>query len=170
MSSIFFLFKWLIPLTSIYSLQFQDINGNTVSMNQFQNKRILLVNIATNSGRVSQLSELQQLHQAHGDSLVIIGFPSNDFGNEPGSNEEIKTFCQATYNVSFLLASKNSVSGTGIQTIYQWLTTFSQNGMIENPVGGDFQKFLVDKEGKLIGVFAPSVQPSSTQLTDALTY
>jgi glutathione peroxidase len=98
-------------LTSFYDLQVAAIDNNTIDFQSFQGKKILLVNIATNSPRISQLAGLQQLRQQYGDSLVIIGFPSNSFGNEPKSNSEIKQFCESQYGVSFQLAAKSSVRG-----------------------------------------------------------
>lgn len=158
----------LIVNSSIYSLQFQDIDGTTVSMNQYQGKKILLVNIATGSSRVDQLAGLQQLHQQYGDSVVIIGFPSNSFGHESRSNEEIKQFCQTNYGVTFLIASKNPVTGTGIQSIYNWLTDIGENEMMGDPVGRDFQKYLISSSGQLIGLFGPSVEPMSSELTNQI--
>ncbi|HEV7783151.1 MAG TPA: glutathione peroxidase [Chitinophagaceae bacterium] len=161
---------WLLNTTTIYHLQFQDIDGNTVSMSQFEGKRILLVNIATGSTQVGQLAGLQQLHEQYGDSLVIIGFPTNSFGKESRSNAEIKSFCQANYGVTFLLASKNPIAGLETQSIYQWLTDVEMNGMTGDPVKGNFQKYLVNKSGNLIGVFSQSVNPLSEELTGPLTY
>jgi glutathione peroxidase len=140
-----------LALTSIYSLQFTDTEGNNVNMSSYQGKKILLVNIATESPKASQLAGLQQLHQQYGDSLVIIAFPSNSFGNEEKTNSEIKLFCQSNYGVTFKIAAKNSVSGSGIQSIYTWLGDINLNGSMNGTVGGDFQKFLVNKEGVLIG-------------------
>jgi glutathione peroxidase len=159
----------LVSLSSIYNLSFQDINGNSYSMNQCQGKKILLVNIATGSSRVNQLTELQQLYQAHHDSLIIIAFPSNSFGKEHRSNVAIKNFCENQYGVTFPIASKNPVTGPGIQPVYNWLTSLAENQMIGEPVKGDFQKFLVDKNGLLIGVFAPSVSPLSNEIVEAIT-
>jgi glutathione peroxidase len=156
-------------LSSIYSYQFTDTDGNTVNMSAYQGKKILLVNIATGSSRVSQLAELQQLHQQYGDSLVIIAFPSNSFGNETRSNAEIKQFCQSNYGATFKIAAKNNVTAAGIQPIYNWLANISENGMMNGVVGADFQKFLIDKEGKLVGIFSPSVKPTHSSVIDAVT-
>jgi len=95
-------------LTSIYSFQITDINNNTINFNDFQGKKLLLVNIATGSTRVSQLSQLEQLNQKYGDSLVIIAFPSNSFGHESRTNSEIKQFCQSQYGITFRLIGKTS--------------------------------------------------------------
>jgi len=155
--------------TSIYTLQFHDVDGNNITMSAYQNKKILLVNIATGSLRVSQLSGLQQLNQLYGDSLVIIAFPSNSFGHETRTNAEIKQFCQSNYGVTFLIAEKNPVTGTDIQSVYNWLAHSSENGMMDGVVGGDFQKFLVNKDGLLIGVFSPSMNPMDSIIQNAIT-
>ncbi len=155
-------------LTSIYTLQFTTSNGNTTSMSSFQGKTILLVNIATGSNRVDQLGQLQELQNQFGDSLVILGFPSNSFGNESRSNADIKQFCQNTYGVTFLLAEKNPVTTASIQPIYNWLSKQSENGEMNGIVVGDFQKFLIDKNGSLVGVFSPSVLPGDTSIIKAI--
>lgn len=155
--------------TSIYTHSFQDIDGNTQSMSQYQGKKILLVNIATGSAGVTQLAGLQQLHTQYGDSLVIIAFPSNSFGKESRSNAEIKTFCQANYGVSFILAAKTDVTGQQIHPIYNWLLNVSENGIIGTPVERNYQKFLINESGTLVGFYAPTIEPMSSQITDALT-
>lgn len=166
--------KLLIPLflftTSIYNFSVSDTQGGTINFNNYQHKRLLLVNIATgNSARVSQLAGLQQLQQQFADSLVVIGFPSNSFGNESRSNAEIQQFCQTNYNTSFLLAAKGSVDSTGIQPIYNWLTKKNENGMLDSRVRGDFQKYLIDQDGNLVAVFSGSVLPTDNQITSAIT-
>lgn len=163
------LFSCLFFTTSIYTLQFTDVDGNQVSMNSFQGKKILLVNIATGSSRIGQLTGLQQLHQTYGDSVVIIAFPSNSFDNEARTNAEIKQFCQGNYGVTFRIAAKNSVTGAGVQSIYNWLANISENGVMNGTVGRDFQKFLISKQGSLIGVFSPSVAPTDPLIVNALT-
>lgn len=155
--------------SSIYNLQFQDIDGNTVSMSQYQGKKILLVNIATGSPRVSQLAGLQQLHQQYGDSLVVIGFPSNSFGSESRSNAEIKQFCQANYGVTFLLAAKTEVAGQQAHPIFNWLANVSENGVIGVPAQKNFQKFLISKNGTLVAYYVPVVEPTDTSVTEAIT-
>jgi glutathione peroxidase len=156
-------------LTSIYTLSFTDTDGNTVNMSAFQGKKILLVNMASGSPRASQLSGLQQLHRQYGDSLVVIVFPSNSFGKESRSDAEIKQFCQANYGAGFRIAAKASVSGTGIQSIYRWLANQNENGVMNGAVVGDFQKFLINKNGLLVGAFTPSFDPSNNELIQAIT-
>ena len=154
--------------TSFHTLQFTDIEGNSISMSQYAGKKILLVNIATGSSKVGQLTGLQQLHQQYGDSLVIIGFPSNSFSHETRSNAEIKQFCQSNYGITFLLASKNPIAGPEIQSVYHWLTNTSENGETNETVKGDFEKYLINESGELIGIFSPSLDPMSNEIRNAI--
>jgi glutathione peroxidase len=156
-------------VTSIYSLEYTDIAGNTVSMGTCQNKKVLLVNIATAGPRTQQLAGLQQLQQHYGDSLIIIAFPSNSFGHEPKSNSEIKQFCQTNYAATFRIAQKKPVTGNNAQTIYKWLADKNENKAMMGTVNGDFTKFLIDKDGSLIGVFSPAVEPMDMLIQNAIT-
>lgn len=155
-------------LSSIYNVSINDTDGHTISLSEYRGKKILLVNIATGSERVSQLASLQQLQQQYHDSLVIIAFPSNSFGNEPRSNAEIKTFCQSTYNCSFIIAAKNSVTGGSAQPVYSWLSNAAANGASSISIAGDFQKILIDKEGDIIGIFAPAVNLTDASFVQAI--
>ncbi|MEI2821812.1 MAG: hypothetical protein V9F02_00020 [Chitinophagaceae bacterium] len=167
--NLFMFLTSLVLYTSIYSLSFTDTDGSTVNMSSFQNKKILIVNIATNSPRVGQLTGLQQLKQQYGDSLVIIAFPSNSFGNETRSDAEIKQYCQQNYNVNFFIASKNSVFGLYIQPVYNWLKHTEENGVMDVEIMSDFQKILINNDGNIIGVFAPGVSPTDTSIVSAIT-
>ena len=167
--NLFMFLTSLVLYTSIYSLSFTDTDGSTVNMSSFQNKKILIVNIATNSPRVGQLTGLLQLKQQYGDSLVIIAFPSNSFGNETRSDAEIKQYCQQNYNVNFFIASKNSVFGLYIQPVYNWLKHTEENGVMDVEIMSDFQKILINNDGNIIGVFAPGVSPTDTSIVNAIT-
>jgi glutathione peroxidase len=169
MIKIFFASMIILFQTSIYTHTVTGINGNEIDFSDFQGKKILLVNIATNSPRASQLGELQQLHEQYGDSLVIVGFPSNSFGNEQKSNSGILHFCQTQYGVSFLLAAKGPVKGGDIQPFYYWLTNKTENGVFGNEIKSDFQKYLFDRNGNPLGVFAGSLSPLNYQLVNAIT-
>lgn len=148
---------------SIHSISITTIAGDTIQMNQYSGKKIMIVNIATQSNKVSQLAELQQLAQAHSDSLVIIGVPSNSFGNEPLSNTQIITFMDSA-NLTFPLTQKCSVKGNDMIALYNWLTNSSENGVLNQEVKGDFQKFIINGQGELIGSFSGSVSPGSTEV------
>jgi glutathione peroxidase len=169
MIRIAFIITSLFFTISIYSISATDINGGQINFSSFQGKKILIVNTASNSSYVAQYAALEQLYQQYKDSLVVIAFPSNSFGNEPGSNTSIKNFVTSTYNTHFQLAAKVEVSGSSQATIYQWLTQQGQNGMMNNAVRGDFQKFLVDKDGTLMGVFSSTIDPMDNSIQNAIT-
>jgi len=153
---------------SIYTLGFSSTSGTSVSMQSFQGKKVLLVNIASGSRYVSQLQELQQLQTQYKDSLVVIGFPSNSFGKEPLEDAAIEAFCKNNYGVTFLLARKAPVLGSDKQALYQWLTRQNENGVMEGEVTGDFQKYLIDQNGNLIGAWAPAIAPTDPSITQML--
>jgi glutathione peroxidase len=154
--------------TSFYTLGFSTTDGTNINMIAFAGKKVLIVNIATNSKRVSQLGELEQLQQKFHDSLIIIAFPSNSFGNEEKNDEEIQNFCRTTYNTKYLIAAKSPVTGNGLNSIYNWISSINENGNIQGQLSGDFQKFLIDENGKVVGVFAPSVGPLDDQIVSAI--
>jgi glutathione peroxidase len=155
--------------SSIYTIHFNDINGTDQQFNQYQGKKILIVNIATGSDKTSQIGQLQELYQMYQDSLVIIAFPSNSFGNEPRTNAAIKQQCESVYHTTYTLAQKGSVTGATALPIYQWLASQAENGVMNGTVVQDFQKFLIDKNGALIGVFGPETDPMSTAIREAIT-
>jgi glutathione peroxidase len=165
--SIVFFIAWL--LTNIYSLSFQGSEGQVINMSTFQNKKILLVNVASGSARMNQLTELQQLHASYGDSLVIIAFPSNSFDNEPMNDQQIRQFFQTHYGSSFLIASKSPVIGSGKNPIYGWLADQQENGDQNLTIIGDFQKILIGTDGKIKGVFSPQLNPLHPLIVNAIT-
>ena len=160
------LFCW--SQSGIYDFQPNDSTGGVIDFSAFRHKKILLVNIATQNRYNSQLKKLEQLYQLYKDSLVIVVFPSNSFGHEPGTNASITAYCHDSCGISFPIAGINPVSGAYKQTVYQWLTTIGQNGRVDGDVIGDYQKFLVNEDGQLIGVFAPSIDPLATEIINAI--
>lgn len=156
-------------VVSIYSLSVVDLNGGSIRFNDFRGKKILIVNTATgDSAAAQQIAELEQLYQQHKDSLVIIAFPSNSFGNEPGTNTEIKTRMQNTYGVTFPIASKSWVTGDSANVVYQWLGSKLQNEMMNARTKRDFQKYLVDKSGLLVAKYDSVVNPLNQQIQNAI--
>ncbi len=156
-------------IVSFYSLSITDVDNNTISLNSYQGKKILLVNIATGSSRVGQLGTLQQLQQTFGDSLVVIAFPSNSFGHESRSDSAIKQFCISNYGTTYKIIKTDAVAGTIVQPVYYWLKQIEQNGAMYGAVGGDFQKFLINESGQLIGTFAPAIDPMDPIIRNAIT-
>lgn len=155
-------------LISFHSLTIHDVDGNQVNMNSFGNKKILVVNIATGSEKVSQLAQLQQLQNLYSDSISVIAFPSNSFGHESRSNAQIKQFCTSQYNTSFLIAEKSTVAGASSNAVFAWLANANSNGEINAITGGDFQKFLIDKDGSLIGVFSSKISPLDSSIVNSI--
>jgi len=153
----------------LYDYSFIDINGNDVSLSSFKGKKIMFVNVASKCGYTPQYAELQEVHEKYGDKLVIIGFPCDQFGGqEPGSEEEIQSFCQKNYGVEFLMASKIDVKGEKQHAIYAWLTNKEANGVEDSKVAWNFQKYLVDENGKYINHFKSGVKPTDKEITDLL--
>jgi glutathione peroxidase len=168
MLKIVFVVATLFFTVSIYSISFNDTNGVQVNFSDFQGKKILIVNTASASPYVSQYASLEQLYQLYKDSLVIIAFPSNSFGHESGDNIGIHNFVTTNYNIHFMLGAKIDVTGIGQSAIYQWLTQQSQNGMMNSTIQSDFQKFLIEKDGKLVGVFSADLNPMDSTIQNAI--
>ena len=152
--------------TDIYEYSFTDINGNEVALSSFKGKKIMFVNVASKCGYTPQYAELQEVHEKYGEKLVIIGFPCDQFGGqEPGTEEEIQSFCQKNYGVEFLMASKIEVKGKDQHPIYTWLTSEELNGIESSKVMWNFQKYLVDENGKYINHFKSGVKPTDEEIT-----
>jgi glutathione peroxidase len=140
-------------------------------MSQYQGKKILLVNIASESPEAAvQIPQLEQLYQQYKDSLVVIGFPSNDFGNEPRTNEELKMLMQLTYHAAFPMAARMGVKDSTGNThpLYSWLQHKSANGVMDVHISKDFQKILIDNNGSVIGFFGSRVLPMSNTIQNAI--
>lgn len=151
--------------TNIYDYSFTDISGNEVQLSSFKGKKILFVNVASKCVYTPQYDQLQELHEKYGDKLVIIGFPCNQFlSQERGSEKEIATFCRKNYGVEFLMASKIDVKGKNQHPIYQWLTNKKLNGVKRSKVKWNFNKYLVDEEGKLLARFKSKVKPMDEKI------
>lgn len=138
-------------------------------MRDYEGKKILLVNVASRCGYTSQYADLQKLNERFGDVVQVIGVPCNQFmGQEPGTNSEIAQFCQKNYNVTFPLTDKIQVRGEGQHPIYQWLTNKNLNGLDDFSVSWNFNKFLIDENGKLMNHFGSNTNPLSEELLNAI--
>lgn len=154
---------------NIYGFTVASLDGGEIRFESFRGKKILIVNTASQCGYTGQYKELEELYGKYKEKLVIVGFPANNFGGqEPGSNEEIKSFCQKNYGVSFPMAAKISVKGNDMAPIYQWLTQKEKNGMLDAEVKWNFNKFLIDERGVLISKFDSRVSPMSEEITSKL--
>lgn len=154
---------------SIHNFTVKSIDGKTLNLASFKGKKILIVNTASKCGYTPQYEALEKVYEQYKDKLVIIGFPCNQFGGqEPGTNEEIVAFCKKNYGVSFPLADKIDVKGDNIAPIYQWLTTKSKNGILDASISWNFNKFLIDENGKMIAYFPSNVKPDSETILSYL--
>jgi glutathione peroxidase len=153
---------------SIYQFKVEDINGNTFDFSTLKGKKVMIVNTASKCGYTPQYAELQELYEKYKDkNFEIIGFPANNFlWQEPGSNEEIATFCQKNYGVSFPMMAKISVKGKKKHPIYEFLTKKKKNAYTDSKVKWNFQKYLIDTEGHVCGVVYTKTSPLDKQVTD----
>lgn len=155
---------------SIYDFTVKDIDENDVSLSDYKGKVLLIVNTASKCGLTPQYKELEELYQKYQDKgLVILGFPANNFmSQEPGSNTQIKQFCEANYGVTFPMFSKISVKGKDIHPLYQFLTQKSENGTINADVQWNFQKFLINKNGVVVASFSPKTTVTEEEFLKTL--
>lgn len=142
---------------SVHDFTVDNIYGEPVQLSKYKGKLLLIVNTASKCGLTPQYEELEKLYQEYKDKgLMILGFPANNFmGQEPGSDEEIIQFCKKNYGVSFDMFSKISVKGKDIHPLYHYLTHKDENGVLDTKVAWNFQKFLVDQNGKVITTYSP---------------
>ena len=157
------------PTKSIYEISIDSLNGKTIDLTQFKGKKILFVNVASECGFTPQYEDLQKLHTTYKEKLVVIGVPCNQFGKqEPGNALQIETFCQKNYGVEFLMTEKVDVKGENQHPLYTWLTNKDINGVKNSTVKWNFQKYLVDEEGKLIDYYYSITKPLSSKITEKL--
>jgi glutathione peroxidase len=154
---------------SIYDFKVTALDGGTIDFAKFKGKKILIVNTASECGFTPQYEGLEALYEKYKDKLVIVGFPANNFGGqEPGTNDEIKTFCKKNYGVTFPMAEKVSVKGDDMAPIYKWLTSKAENGVLDAEIKWNFNKFLLDENGKMLYYFESKVTPMSEEITGKL--
>ncbi|MFM7619148.1 MAG: glutathione peroxidase [Bacteroidota bacterium] len=154
---------------SFYDLTYTTIDGKSASMADFKGKYVLCVNVASKCGYTPQYKQLQALYEKYQDRLVIVGFPCNQFlGQEPGTNEEIVTFCEKNYGVTFPLSDKLDVKGKNQHPVYQWLTNKTLNGVSDGNVKWNFHKFLISPSGEWLGEYASGVDPLGDEITSKL--
>lgn len=144
----------------------KDIDGKSFNMASLKGKKVLIVNVASKCGFTPQYEDLQTLYERYKTrNFVVIGFPANNFKNqEPGTNRDIKEFCTANYGVTFPMMEKISVKGEDQASLYKWLTQKAENGVMDQEVTWNFQKYLVDEQGRLVDV----VMPRESSLSDKI--
>jgi len=156
---------------SIHQFKVADIYGNIFDFSQLKGKKVMIVNTASKCGLTYQYEALQKLYSQYKDlNFVIVGFPSNDFlWQEPGSNDEIIDFCEQNYGVTFPMMSKITVKGTKKHPIYQFLTQKSKNNYKDSRVTWNFQKYLVNKQGRVEKIISPRTRPDSEEIVSWIT-
>jgi glutathione peroxidase len=152
------------------SFTVKDIDGKDVNLSSYKGKAILMLNVASKCGNTPQYAGLEKLYAKYKDKgLVVMGFPANNFGGqEPGSNAEIKEFCAATYQVDFPMFAKVSVKGSDQAPLFKYLTSQECKPLSKGDIAWNFEKFLIDRKGNLIGRFGNRMQPDDPQLVGAI--
>jgi len=154
-------------MSSIYQFKVKGLVEEEIDFANFKGRKILVVNVASECGFTPQYQQLQELHDLKKDKIAVIGVPCNDFGGqEPGSAEEIRSFCNINYGVTFPLTTKISIKGPEIHPLYKWLTTKAENGIMDSEVKWNFHKYLLNEEGHLVKVYPSSITPLSEEILD----
>lgn len=150
---------------SIYDFKMKSLEGKEIDFSQFKGKNLVIVNTASNCGYTPQLKDLEKLHEQYGSKVAVLGFPANNFlWQEPGSNEEIATFCERNYGVKFQMFEKLSVKGNDKSPLYKWLEAKSGKSPSWN-----FCKYVIDKTGKVVGFYPSEVNPMDSQIIDKIS-
>jgi len=147
---------------SFYDLRVKTLEGKEFDFSSLKGKKVMIVNTASLCGNTPQYKTLESLYEKYKDELVIIGFPANNFGKqEPGTAAQIREFCSREYGVTFPMMEKISVTGADMHPVYKWLTSKSENGVMDSKVTWNFQKYLIDENGRLVDVLNPRDKPDS---------
>src|SRR2546421_4637473 len=155
---------------TVYDFTLNSIDGQPAPLAAYKGKVVLLVNVASKCGYTPQYSALESTYEKYKDrGFVIVGIPANNFGaQEPGSNQEIKTFCSSKFHVTFPMMAKVSVKGDDITPLYQFLTDKSSHPQSGGEIKWNFTKFLIGQDGRVIARFEPEITPDSPQVTSAI--
>ncbi|MCS6805110.1 MAG: glutathione peroxidase [Blastocatellia bacterium] len=155
---------------SIYDFTMKSIDGEEIKLDRYRGKVMLIVNVASQCGYTPQYEGLQKIYATYKDrGFVVLGFPANNFGGqEPGTDQEIKTFCTTRYNVTFPMFSKISVKGADQHPLYKFLTDAETNPAFAGKISWNFNKFLVDKTGRIIARFESRDKPESEKVVQAI--
>ena len=156
---------------SFYDFKVKDIDGKDFDLSSLKGKKVLVVNTASKCGLTPQYKQLEEVFEKYGgEKFTIIGFPANNFmKQEPGTDSEIAEFCEKNYGVKFQMMSKISVKGDDIHPLYKWLTTKAENGVMDSEVSWNFQKYLIDENGKLVDMISPKVKPDDEKILSWIT-
>ncbi len=152
---------------SFYNLSAVDIDGNTINFDKYKGKKLLIVNVASKCGYTHQYKDLQELHKKYNDKITILAFPSNNFGfQEPGSNDQIETFCEKNYGVEFQLFEKSDVRGKKSNDVYRWLSNIDDNGWNDKSPRWNFFKYLIDEGGSLKAIYSSNTNPLDKEIME----
>lgn len=156
--------------SSIYDFTLKDIDGNDVKLDKYKGSVVMIVNTASRCGYTPQYQGLQKIYEQYKDrGFVVLGFPANNFmGQEPGTEKEIKDFCTLKYNVTFPMFSKISVTGTDQHPLYGFLTNKATNREFPGDISWNFNKFLIDKNGKIVGRWGSKDKPEDAAVIEAI--
>jgi glutathione peroxidase len=155
---------------SIYDFSVKSIAGTPKSLADYKGKAVLIVNVASQCGLTPQYAGLEKLHETYASrGLAVLGFPANEFGaQEPGTNEQIKAFCTTSYGVNFDVFAKVKVKGTGIDPLFEYLTSRETNSAFAGDIKWNFNKFLIGRDGRVLARFEPPVEPTSVEVKEAI--
>ncbi len=155
---------------SLYDFKLKTLTGDqTIDLSQYKGKKVVLINVASKCGFTPQYSDWEAFHKKYGDDIVVLGFPANNFGGqEPGTDEEIASFCQKNYGVSFQLFDKIDVVGKMQHPLYKWLSTKALNGWNDKAPTWNFCKYVVSEQGQLTHFFASAVTPADDEFRKAV--
>jgi glutathione peroxidase len=157
------------PNKSLYDFTVNGIDGKPVALKQYAGKKVVILNVASKCGFTSQYADWEKFYEQHGEKIVVLGFPANNFmGQEPGSNEEIAQFCKLTYGVKFPMFGKVSVKGNDQTPLYAWLTKKELNGWNDKEPSWNFCKYVVNEKGELTNFFASNVKPDDAEFRKAV--
>jgi len=156
--------------SGFYGFKVKTLDGGEFDFSTLKGKKVMIVNTASKCGFTPQYKELEEVYEQYKGDLVIIGFPANNFANqEPGSASEIRKFCTENYGVTFPMMAKISVKGDDMAPIYKWLTSKKENGVMDSEVKWNFQKYLIDENGKLVDVVYSKEKPDSEKIIAWIT-
>ena len=162
--------KHVLMTSSIYQIPLRDIDGNNTTLASYKGKKLLIVNVASECGYTHQYAQLQELYDLHKEKIIVLGFPSNNFGaQEPGNNIAIKFFCTENYQVTFPMFEKSDVVGESMNPLYQWLSDKELNGWNDKQPNWNFCKYLVSENGELLNFFSETVSPFDEAITTQIS-
>ncbi len=157
------------PAKTLYDFTVKTLDGKPVSLSGFKGKKVVIMNVASKCGFTPQYADWEKFYKEHGDKIVVLGFPANNFkSQEPGSSEEIAEFCKKNYGVTFPMFEKVSVLGDDQSPLYKWLTTKDMNGWNDKVPTWNFCKYVVNEKGELTHFFASKVKPEDEEFKKAV--